>query len=151
MGLEATSWSWLKSGTQKILPHFTLLERVENGVLAGMADVNYVIRGVEGWIELKAVDLPKRDSTPVLGPKQGLNKDQINWHLSRAQVLGVTWVFVSADPYRWLVSGVLAREINGWTRDEICMKSRFWYDDKWGDAQWRRFIAILSQQSMSLL
>lgn len=151
MGLEATSWEWLKGGIKKTLPHFALLERVENGVNIGTADVNYVIRGVEGWIELKAVDLPKREGTKVLGPKQGLNIDQINWHLARSQVLGQTWVFISADPYRWLVHGFHAREVNDWTRDDLCMRARFWYDEKWGPAQWQRLIMILGQPPMSSL
>lgn len=112
-----------------------------------MADVNYCIRSVEGWIELKAVDLPARDSTPVLGNK-GLNKEQINWHLARFQVLSKTWIFISAEPYRWLVAGQWAREVNGWTRDELCMRSRFWYDEKWKEPQWKLFVAILAPQPM---
>jgi hypothetical protein len=151
MGLEATSWDWMSAGVKKQLPHFALMERVENGVLVGMADVNYVIRGVEGWIELKAVELPKRQGTPVLGPKQGLNKEQINWHLKRAQVLGKTWVFVTAAPYRWLVNGFHSREVNQWTCDDFCMKSRYWYDEKWGTSQWQSFVTILGQQPMSSL
>lgn len=145
MGLEATSWDWLRNGIRKTLPHFSILERVENGVSVGTADVNYVIRGMEGWIELKAVDLPKRANTAILGPKQGLNKEQINWHLARAAGLGRTWVFISAAPYRWLVPGFRAREVNDWTRDDLCLHARFWYDDKWEAAQWQRFIAIIAE------
>lgn len=144
MGLESTSWNWLRDGIGKELPHFSLLERVENGVLAGMADVNYVIRGNEGWIEMKAVDLPKRDSTPVLGAECGLNQEQVNWHLRRAQVLGNTWVFISALPFRWLVMGGYAREINQWTRDDLCGRSRFWYDEKWGKLQWAGLINAIA-------
>lgn len=143
MGLEATSWDWLRNGIKKTVPNFSLLERVENGVHIGTADVNYCIRGHEGWIELKAVDLPKRGDTAVLG-RQGLNKEQINWHLARTQVLSQTWVFISADPYRWLVGGHSAAKVNGWTADELCLFSRFWYDEKWKEPQWRRFVNILA-------
>ncbi len=136
MGLEATSWDWLRNGIHKTLPAFSLLERVENGVVDGMADVCYSIRGCDGWIELKAVDLPKQESTPVLG-KKGLNIAQVNWHLARSQVLSPTWVFISAAPYRWLVMGLWAREVNGWTRDELCVRSRFWYDENWTNKQWQ--------------
>ena len=143
MGLEATSWDWLRNGIRKTLPHFSVLDRIENGVLTGMADVNYCIRGHEGWIELKAVELPKRACTAVLGAR-GLNKEQINWHLARQQVLSTTWVFISADPYRWLVGGHAAREVNDWTADELCLHARYWYDEKWSGSQWRRFVNILA-------
>lgn len=149
MGLEATSWNWLRNGITRTLPAFSLLDRIENGVLAGMADVNYIIRGCEGWIELKAVELPARESTPVLGDQRGLNMDQINWHLRRSQVLGVTWVFISAEPYRWLVPGFRAREVNKWTRDELCVHSRYWYDEKWGKKQWEDFVRILASARTS--
>ncbi len=125
------------------MPAFSLLERVENGVGVGTADVNYVIRGVEGWIELKAVDLPKRDDTPVLGDKGLRDPDQINWHLRRAAVCGRTFVFISADPYRWLVSGAFAREMNRWTREQLCDHSTMWYDDKWNAGLWERLVRHL--------
>lgn len=143
MGLEATSWGWLRDGVKKTLPAFSLMERIENGVGVGTADVNYLIRGIEGWIELKSVALPARESTPVLG-REGLNTDQVNWHLQRAMLAGRTWVFVSADPFRWLVMGVNAREINGWTRDDFCIRSAFWYDEKWGPKEWERLINMLA-------
>lgn len=143
MGKEATSWDWLRDGIKKTLPNFSLLDRVENGVLDGMADVNYVIRGVEGWIELKAVALPTRENTPVLGDK-GMRPAQVNWHLRRQQVLGKTWIFISADPYRWLVNGMHAPYVNEWTRDDLCVNARFWYDDKWSKSQWETFLRAIT-------
>lgn len=144
MGMEATSWDWLRTGIMKTVPAFALLERVENGVNIGTADVNFCIRAIEGWIELKAVDLPKRESTAVLGPKEGLNPDQINWHIKRQSLHSRTWVFISAHPYRWLVSGLWAREVNGWTRDELCMKARMWYDENWSKREWELFVRVLT-------
>lgn len=144
MGLEATSWDWLRAGIKKTVPDFSLLERVENGVNVGTADVNYVIRGVEGWIELKAVDLPKREETAVLGEKGLRDPDQINWHLGRSRVMGRTWIFISADPYRWLVDGSYAREVNSWTRDQLCLWSRVWYDENWGKSQWEELCRALA-------
>jgi len=144
VGKEASSWDWLRDGIKRTVPAFSLLERVENGVLDGMADVNYVIRGREGWIELKAVDLPKRDSTPVLGDEGLRVPNQVNWHLKRSSLLGRTWVFVSAPPYRWLVSGVYAREINGWTRDDFCLFARMWYDENWTKKHWEQLVRCLA-------
>lgn len=143
MAKEATSWDWLREGIKKTIPAFSILERVENGVLAGMADVNYVLRGSEGWIELKAVALPARDGTPVLGPKDGVSIAQANWHRSRQQVLGKTWIFISAKPYRWLVSGIHADHVNGWDRDELCVRSRMWYDENWTKYHWEYLVRIL--------
>lgn len=144
MGLEATSWNWLRDGIKRVAPH-SLLERVENGVLDGMADVNYVILGSEGWIETKAIDLPTRDSTPVVGEK-GMRLSQVNWHLARQQVLGRTWVFISAAPYRWLINGCYVREINTMTRDDMCMKARLWYDENWTKPLWEELVRALTAQ-----
>jgi hypothetical protein len=143
MGLESSSWDWLRKGIMRQLPHFAVLDRVENGVCDGMADVNYCIRGIEGWIELKAVPLPVRARTPVLG-REGLNVNQVNWHLARQQVLSKTYVFITAAPYRWLIGGQHARDINSWTADELIVHSRFWYDDNWGDSQWQGLIHALA-------
>jgi len=144
MGLEATSYSWLRDGIKRTVPHFALLERVENGVHIGTADVNYCIRGVEGWIELKAVPLPSREDTCVLG-RRGLNAEQINWHLARMQVRSRTWVFITADEYRWLVPGMHADEVNSWTREQLCIRARFHYDEKWSARQWERLVSILTE------
>jgi len=149
MGLEATSWGWLRDGVRKTLPAFSIMERVENGVLAGMADVNYVIRGVEGWIELKAVDLPKRDGTPVLGPKDGLSTAQKNWHMQRIGMCGKTFIFISADPYRWLVGGVWADQVNNWDRERLCDSSLMWYDENWTEFQWKALIRHLAFEMVS--
>lgn len=133
MGLEATSWNWLRSGLKKHATGPIILERVENGVLAGMADVNFVIDGVEGWIELKSVPLPKRRDTRVLGDK-GLNIDQVNWHLERSKAGCQTWVFISSTPWRWLVDGGFAKKINNYNADqlfEICNCGRKGGWDRW--------------------
>lgn len=144
MAKEATSWDWLRNGITKTLPHFSLLERVENGVHFGTADVNYILRGVEGWIETKAVALPKREGTAVLGEKEGVNINQKNWHRKRQHALGKTWIFISAPPYRWLVHGMYADEVNDWTRDDLCGRATMWYDENWTPSLWKRLVNILS-------
>lgn len=143
MGLEASSWTWMRDGIKRVVPHFALLERIENGVHIGTADVNYCIRGSEGWIEMKAVELPKREGTPVLGRK-GLNKDQVNWAIERFQVRSRTWVFITAQPYRWLVSGMYAREINDWNAEMLCLHARIYTDTRWGRSEWERLVGVLS-------
>lgn len=143
MGKEATSWDWLRSGIKRVVPAYSLLERVENGIGAGMADVNYVIRTKEGWIELKAVALPKRPGTAVLGEDGLRDPDQINWHLKRGVMGSRTWVFITAGDYRWLVSGAHARIINDLTVDGLCHYARIWHRGTWKEAQWQNLIAAL--------
>lgn len=142
MGLESTSWDWLRDGVKRTLPAYSHLERVENGVSAGMADVNYLVREVEGWIELKAVELPKRASTRVLGD-DGLNLDQINWHMQRQGLGGRTWVLISAKPYRWLLSGAFARDMNDWNVEQLSAHAHAWHDSVWKPAHWHTLVTVL--------
>lgn len=146
MGKEATSYEWLRNGITKALPAYSLLERVENGVCNGMADIAYSIRGVDGWIEMKAVALPSKGSTPVLGADKGLNTNQINWHIARQRVRSRTWIFVSASPCRWLVNGIYAREINGWNAAEFHSKARIATLKNWTAHDWTMLIKALSNQ-----
>lgn len=143
MGKEATSWEWLRDGITRSCPQGSLLERVENGVGAGMADVNYIIRGVEGWIELKAVDCPKRPGTAVLGLEKGLSLAQVNWHLARSKQNGRTWIFITAKPLRWLVPGMHARIVNLLSVEELCEKSRLWSGKNWDTMDWHRLVRVL--------
>jgi hypothetical protein len=143
LGKESSFWDWVRAGIHKIKPHYSLVERVENGVVAGMADVNYVICGCEGWIELKAVEFPARRGTRVLGPKQGLAPEQINWHLARGAMGSRTFVLVKATPFVWLVRGAWARSINDWDGDELCEKSAFWVHGNWKPKDWSAFVGML--------
>lgn len=147
-GAEASSWTWLRDGIKRIHP-MALLERVENGLSAGMADVNYLIDGVEGWVEMKAVILPKRPSTAVLGAK-GLNPDQVNWHLKRDSCRGRTFIFVTAQPYRWLVGGIRAKFINEWTAQEFGEKARLHICGKWIENDWRQLCSALTDTLVPL-
>lgn len=56
------------------------LERIENVVANGTADVLALCHGVVTPLELKSVDaFPAREATRVLGA-EGLSRDQKNWH-----------------------------------------------------------------------
>lgn len=58
------------------------MQRVENGVGDGMPDVHIAPRGrKEFWVELKTAQMPKRASTRVFSPKNGVRASQENWHL----------------------------------------------------------------------
>lgn len=71
------------------LGHLAKLDRVENVALAGMPDV-YVCRGSgpDFWVELKAPNRPKRKTTPLLGEREGLSPEQINWFIECAMKRG---------------------------------------------------------------
>lgn len=97
------------------------LERVENVVTVGMPDVISLVDAAVRWVELKAVeDYPARASTPVLGDKKGLSRDQRNWHLDWARWGGTSFALIgvgSRDLY--LIPGRLADHINKMNRQEL--------------------------------
>lgn len=72
-------------------------ERVENGIGAGMPDVNYCFAGAEGWIELKAPLEPARESTQLLGcsGNHPLSIDQVNWFIVQHRAAGRVHLFVA--------------------------------------------------------
>lgn len=146
MRKESQLYDWFYNGMMKALPHFTLIERVENGLVDGMADVNYVIRGVEGWVELKDRDdgAPTRDSTPVLIAKNGIRREQENWHLRRSQKMGRTFILIRAKPHIWLIPGQRIASINGANIAELCELSILHCDTNWAKNHWEELIARLS-------
>ncbi len=95
------------------------LQRVENGMGAGMPDVLLIRDGGVLWVETKRrPDLPVRHSTPLLGERYGLNVDQRNWHHKWAAHGGDSQILISAGARLqevFLVSGAFADEVNGLT------------------------------------
>lgn len=96
------------------------LQRVENLVAVGMPDLTHLVEGgTTGWIELKAVTTPKRAGTRLMGI-EGLNKDQINWHLKYTRMGGDSWILIRDTGMRlYLVHGRHAAEINDWPVDVV--------------------------------
>ena len=93
-------------------------QRVENTAMSGMPDVVvHTTRGNIRWIELKAPNLPKRPTTPVLGD-EGLNIAQRNWHLKAASMNVRSYILVRVGDVPYLVPGMYAAEINDWPRSE---------------------------------
>lgn len=65
MSRENQLWAWLKKARLE-LPDDLDLNRVENGVMKGMPDVEGHLRGQgQFWLELKSAERPARTSTPV--------------------------------------------------------------------------------------
>lgn len=97
-------------------PPTVRLERIENGLAAGIPDVHALCHGVTVWVELKAREVPPaRASTPLLGG-DGLSAEQRNWHLEYARHGGRSMILIGVGKGRtaqqFLLSGALADDIN---------------------------------------
>jgi hypothetical protein len=93
------------------------IDRVENGLVDGMPDVNCYLCQRELWLELKYVEAwPVRASTPVLGRK-GLRPEQVNWHIRQAAAGGMSWVLVGIGRETWITDNKYARDVNSWTKE----------------------------------
>lgn len=84
------------------------LERIENLVGSGTPDVNYCLRGREGWIELKWLPRwPKRESTIVRFPK--LKLTQVLWLERRRRAEGRAFLLAQVERDVLLLDGRDAR------------------------------------------
>lgn len=81
-------------------------ERVENGMLTGMPDVNYCMAGIEGWIELKAPIEPARPTTALFGSgNHPVEVEQANWLLKQSRAGGRGWLFIATEHRLLLLRG----------------------------------------------
>lgn len=100
------------------------LERVENIVNVGTADVFSLANGRVTPVELKAVEgYPARATTRVLGDK-GLSRDQRNWHLSWQQHGGSSIVLIGVGSRDlFAIPGSHADHINDMNAEELAQNS----------------------------
>lgn len=102
-------------------------ERVENGMIDGMPDVNYCIAGAEGWLELKAPKVPKLGATRLLGGSEPFKVDQANWFLRQRRARGRCALFIATDVALLLIPGDTAArlgiKLNEFSLDELRMHS----------------------------
>lgn len=93
------------------------IDRVENGLVDGMPDVNCYLGERELWFELKYIEAwPARASTQVLGRK-GLRPEQINWHIRQGNAGGMSWILVGVGRETWITDNKYVRDVNTWTKD----------------------------------
>ena len=99
-----------------------VLERVENIVGDGIPDVYVMAPAVSTWVELKAPNPVKRESTRVLGD-EGLRQSQKNWHVRAARLALPTWILIRERRAKrmWLVAGEHADYINDYTAMELTL------------------------------
>jgi len=94
------------------------IDRIENGLVDGMPDVNSCLRGVDVWMELKHIEKwPARATTPVLG-RRGLRPEQINWHIRHRKAGGKSFIVMGVGHETWVTDNEFVRTINEWTKAE---------------------------------
>ena len=80
------------------------LERVENVAGSGTPDVDYLIAGVAGKIELKYTPgHPKHDTSQVLGIRHGMRRSQIVYAARHTWAGGLCWCLVGTPDADWLL------------------------------------------------
>lgn len=98
--------------------------RVENPVCPGTPDVNYAIRSIEGWIELKfREDYPKRKTTRVFDDETGLSAEQKIWINRRILHGGTVWICAGVADLILFIPGSYASSFNRLALDTLLKHS----------------------------
>lgn len=114
---------WDRTRT-RLAPYGILMHRIENIVSEGMPDLVTCCLGKTSFVEMKCVEeLPKRDSTPLLGKKKGLSAAQKNWHLDWRKAGGCSYVLVGFKDNIALLPGRLADAINDMTLIDVLQEA----------------------------
>lgn len=82
-------------------------EHVENGLGAGMPDINYCMFGCEGWVEIKCPTIPARVTSALFGSSHQLGIEQSNWFLRQAAAGGRAYLFIATREILMLVGSAL--------------------------------------------
>ena len=118
MARETSFWRWLAGRVPA--GHFT---RIESEAIPGVPDVAYTCGPhTQGWIELKSLAAPKRDSSHPLR-RRGLNPDQIEWIKTETGVGGTVWIFVKLGRFIYVYPGQFAPFLNQWDFGTLKMKA----------------------------
>lgn len=118
MARETSFWRWLAGRVPA--GHFT---RIESEAIPGVPDVAYTLgQHATGWIELKSLAAPKRDSAHPLR-RRGLNPDQIAWITEETIQGGIVWIFVKLGRFIYIFPGQTAPYLNEWNFGQIKFKA----------------------------
>lgn len=119
---EQRLWDMMK----RRAPKTAWLQRVENIVAEGMPDVHVSGPESECWVELKAVTLPRRETTRVLGT-EGLRPSQINWHLKAGTKSIRSYILIRDDVgMLYLIEGRHAASVNEWPMAKLEERNIGW-------------------------
>ena len=121
-----------------------VLNRVENGLFAGMPDVFYCFPvNRVGWMELKYWKEPKRRNTPMMSGNHPLMQDQCNWHLSYRRAGGNSWVLIGTESRILLMSNELIDEVKTFTLEQMVRMSSGYWLYPMAPADWANMRSIL--------
>ena len=129
---------------RKALKNKGLFERCES-TLIGRADVNYLIDGTEGWIELKHADKPARATTVVFRSQRGLEPEQITWLLSRVANGGRSWVLLQVGISLFLIHGSMSPSINHMTFGDMEHASSWTVHGNTTERDWEKLVQCLKR------
>lgn len=122
---ETRLWDWLKTAEQYTAGRELHMERIENLVGVGNADVSGCFSERYFDIELKTASRPVRmDDTPILNPNDGyVRPAQKVWHMRRWLAGGNNFVLLQVasgiEARRYLLPGLYIRDIEGKTEGEL--------------------------------
>jgi hypothetical protein len=127
-------------------------QRVENGIGAGMPDVNYcLLGGFEGWIEIKAPHIPARRTTALFSGDHKLMQEQANFFLSQRNAGGLAFLFIATEERLLLLGSEVAQDmrfVNTSTLDELTMVARWRVDlPHFGVETWVHLRSVLCGKS----
>ena len=115
---EARLWQWLRKGRPRF-KELLVLDRVENSLMKGMADVNGCLDGQDFWIELKTSARPSDTTTPV---KIKFQNNQPEWHRKRQRAGARTFLLLQVGSgtgaRRYLIDGALAGIVRRGLKEE---------------------------------
>ena len=103
------------------------IDRIENIMVTGMPDINYCMRGVDGWIELKSPKEPKRETTALFSQNHKVTQEQKNWFLQQRNAGGSAYFLIATDKRWMLIHGNWADSINEMTVNELVNVS-MWHE-----------------------
>lgn len=142
---EATLWDNLRNN----LGHRGHFVRLEFNPEAGIPDVEYCIKGIEGKLELKYRDeIPARENTPVFHDG-GLRDSQIVWlwrrvvkHGGRADILA------QVQRKLFLIDGAECRSFNDLTMMQLAKAALWSHVGEGGKIHWEGlYQAIIRDRS----
>ncbi|QNN99779.1 hypothetical protein P67b_00020 [Ruegeria phage Tedan] len=117
---ENRLWQWLREA-RKLYREDLILERIENSLMGGMADVNGSLQGRDFWLELKTAAWP---STPGGKVQVKFQPNQPRWLGRRSKIGRNAFVLLQVGSghkaCRYLLDGIYAAKIEkGLTEGEL--------------------------------
>jgi hypothetical protein len=145
---EANLWDRLRDGLMSASEGQIILERIENAVGVGTADVNGLIDEVEFWLELKFISKkPARDG-PVFG-NGGLRPEQKPWLFNRSNAGGQVFIFAQIEKALVLVDGIWAKEFNDLDIESIGKIARWKHYGNMSKSDWVELLMAIKKRSWS--